>query len=43
MEAGVEEKEKRKKKRKKHFFSSFKYEPYIDNMEVVSTSQSRYF
>ena len=40
MEAEVEEEEKRKRN-KKHFF--FKYEPYMDNMDVVSTSQSRYF
>ncbi len=40
MEAEVEEEEKRK--RKKTFFF-FKYEQYIDNMDVVSTSQSRYF
>ena len=35
MEAKLEE-----KKKKKIFF---KYEPYMDNMDVVSTSQSRYF
>jgi hypothetical protein len=39
MEAELEEEEKRKKKKKK----KIKYEPYMDSMDVVSTSQSRYF
>ena len=29
------------REKKKHFV--FKYEPYMDNMDVVSTFQSRYF
>ena len=41
MEAEVEEEEKRKRRKKTFFF--FKYEPYMDNMDVVSTSKSRYF
>ena len=32
-----------KKKIKNYNFFFFKYEPYMDNMDVVSTSQSRYF
>ena len=41
MEAEVEEEEKRKRRKKIFFF--LKYEPYMDNMDVVSTSQSQYF
>ena len=34
---------RRKKLNKKTGFFSLKYEPYMDNMDIVSTSQSRYF
>ena len=40
MEAEVEGEEKRKREKNIFFF---KYEPYMDNMDGVSTSQSRYF
>ena len=43
IQHGSKGRRRRKEKENKKNIFFLKYEPYMDNMDVVSTSQSRYF